>query len=342
MTTHWRKSFNSLKASPVTKAQKFRVFSRARWKISSCDYRHHPVCRGSKSGNTCIHGYRCLCRQADGKSNLSARSKRRYSRISCYAEKKKNVQGCVSQNSDPMNSILRKVEELGLNASAGHTWNSWDASGTTLNSGKKKAIWRHYPKRWTSWAKSLRARFWGTATWGNLTTSRLYQQGSVEFGEKICKLKPNIKLRVILLWRRQRHRSAYVYCVFGSVNAQCWARRFELRYNGYFWEGPEHLRRWWPQMVKFIQTRKHQFLFLISICSQQCNYSSKRQRFYCFVNFAQNADVHMSGKRRNSTIDQNWEDNDLCSGQLSTSRCIKTVIIFQEHFVFNIEINGAV
>ena len=34
-------------------------------------------------------------------------------------KKKKNVQGCVSQNSDPMNSILRKVEELGLNASAG-------------------------------------------------------------------------------------------------------------------------------------------------------------------------------------------------------------------------------
>ena len=26
-------------------------------------------------------------------------------------------------------------------------------------------------------------------TWGNLTTSRLYQQSSVEFGEKICKLK---------------------------------------------------------------------------------------------------------------------------------------------------------
>ena len=33
----------------------------------------------------------------------------------------KNVQGCVSQNSDPMNPILRKVEVLGLNASAGHT-----------------------------------------------------------------------------------------------------------------------------------------------------------------------------------------------------------------------------
>ena len=29
------------------------------------------------------------------------------------------------------------------------------------------------------------------------------------------------------------------------------------------------------------------------------------QRFYCFISFAQNADIHMSGKRRNSTIDQN-------------------------------------
>ena len=30
---------------------------------------------------------------------------------------------------------------------------------------------------------------WGTTTWQNLTTSRLYQQSSVEFGEKICQLK---------------------------------------------------------------------------------------------------------------------------------------------------------
>ena len=27
------------------------------------------------------------------------------------------------------------------------------------NSWKKRTIWRHYPKRWTSWAKSLRAQF---------------------------------------------------------------------------------------------------------------------------------------------------------------------------------------
>ena len=52
-------------------------------------------------------------------ARVRKKKKRRYSRSSCFSEKKK-VQGCVSQNSDPMNSILRKVEELGLNASAGH------------------------------------------------------------------------------------------------------------------------------------------------------------------------------------------------------------------------------
>ena len=46
--------------------------------------------------------------------------KRRYSRSSCDSERKK-VQGCVSQNSDPMNYILRKAGELGLSASSGHT-----------------------------------------------------------------------------------------------------------------------------------------------------------------------------------------------------------------------------
>ena len=50
----------------------------------------------------------------------------------------------------------------------------------------------------------------------------------------------------------------------------------------------------------------------------------------------------MIGKRRNSTIDQKWEDSYLYNGQLSTSRCIKTVIIFQQHFVFNIKIKGSV
>ena len=63
----------------------------------------------------------------------------------------------------------------------------------------------------------------------------------------------------------------------------------------------------------------------------------KRQRFYCFISFASDADIHVSGKQRNSTIDPKWEDNNLYNGPLST-RCIKTVIIFQQQFVFDIEI----
>ena len=66
------KSLYSRKASPVTEA-KFFCLLRARCKISSCDYRHHPVCRGYKSGNRCIHGYRCLVRHADGEKKPSAR-----------------------------------------------------------------------------------------------------------------------------------------------------------------------------------------------------------------------------------------------------------------------------
>ena len=53
---------------------------------------------------------------------------------------------------------------------------------------EKRAIWKQYPKRWTSWAKSLLERFWGMNTWGNLMTSRLWQQVSVEFGEKCTML----------------------------------------------------------------------------------------------------------------------------------------------------------
>ena len=103
---------------------------------------------------------------------------------------RKNFQGCVSQNSDPMNSILRKAGELRLNASAGHTMKFSGCTWYKTKIREKKAIWRHYPKRWTSWAKSLRAWFWRTTTWGNLTTRRLYQQSSVEIVEKYASSKP--------------------------------------------------------------------------------------------------------------------------------------------------------
>ena len=45
------------------------------------------------------------------------------------------------------------------------------------------------------------------------------------------------------------------------------------------------------------QTRRHKCTFTISICSSQCNYSMKRQQFCRLVSFAQNTDVHSSGKK---------------------------------------------
>ena len=123
---------------------------------------------------------------------------------------RKKVHGCVSQIQIQIILFHGKLKNWVWTLRRDTPENSQDAPGTKLNSGKKKGNLEALSKRWTSWAKSLRARFWGTATWGNLTTSRLYQQSSVEFGEKKC--KPNIKLRIILLWRCQRQKIACWLC----------------------------------------------------------------------------------------------------------------------------------
>ena len=89
------------------------------------------------------------------------------------------------------------------------------------------------PKRWISWPEVFTRPVRRNNHWGNLTTSRLKHQSSVEFGEKLCKHKSNIKLRFILLWRRQRHRRSYVYFVFGNITARAEQEGIEFRYNGY-------------------------------------------------------------------------------------------------------------
>ena len=85
--------------------------------------------------------------------------KRRYSRNSLYSERKR-VQGCVSKDSDPMDfEILQKSWIIGIERFGGthqkilrmHLVQNWIL--------ERRAIWRHYPKRWTSWAKSLSACF---------------------------------------------------------------------------------------------------------------------------------------------------------------------------------------
>ena len=89
-----------------------------------CDCRHPPVCRNYKSGNCCIHGSYCLYRHADGEETPSKKSKKEGTKgaVAILKEKKK-VQGCVSQKySDPKKSVLRKVGQTRLDASAGHAF----------------------------------------------------------------------------------------------------------------------------------------------------------------------------------------------------------------------------
>ena len=171
---------------------KFLVYGWQGWKISSCDYRHHPVCRGYESGNRCIHGYRCLRRRADGKSNLSARSKRRYTRISCYPEKKKKRLRLCSSKLSANGFYSTGSWRIGIERFGGTHLKFSGCTWYKIEFGKQKGNLEDLSEKgWTSWAKSLRARFWRTTTWGNLMTGRMWQQSSVEFGEKLCKLKPN-------------------------------------------------------------------------------------------------------------------------------------------------------
>ena len=172
------------------------------------------MCRGYKSGNRCIYGYRCLCRQADGKRNLSARSKISDSRNSCCSAKKKRPRLCFSKlrsNEFYSTESWRFVMER---------FGGTDAPGTKLNLGKKRATWRYYPKWWTSRnpcapsseeqppeETSLQADFVSKEAW-NLARKYASSSRTLNYVSFSCE------------GARDKERRSYVYCVFGSFNAQ--------------------------------------------------------------------------------------------------------------------------
>ena len=127
---------------------------------------------------------------------------------------------CVSQDSDPMNSILRRDTPEILRMHLVQNWirERKRESGGIIQKGEPHernpcalGFGEQPPEETSRQADCTSKVAWNLA-------------------RQICKLKPNIKLRFILLWRRQRHRSANVYCVFGSFrihNAE--QGRFKLR-----------------------------------------------------------------------------------------------------------------
>ena len=157
----------------------------ARCRKSSCGYRHPPACRNYKSGNRCIHGSNCLHRHADGEEKPSKKSKKESTQGEvAILKEKKGPRLCISKfRSKEVYSAKNWANEI---ERFGGTRNKIRRTHLVRNSnsGKKRAISRRYPKRWTSWAKSLRADVWGANTWGNLNTRRVLPQRSMGFGEK--------------------------------------------------------------------------------------------------------------------------------------------------------------
>ena len=122
-------SSTSLEASPATRARVPCAWG-ATSKRSSWEFRHFPVCRNYKSESRCISGNHCLFRHAEGEEKPSKRSKKESTQGAVAIVKRRKVQGCVPQNSDPKKSILRKAGQVRVYASAGQTINSQDALGT--------------------------------------------------------------------------------------------------------------------------------------------------------------------------------------------------------------------
>ena len=144
-------------------------------------------------------------------------------------------------------------------------------------------------KRWTSCAKSLRAQFGGTTTWWNLTTSRLYQQSSVEFGGK---------------------------------DAQCWAREIYAQTK----RDTSRRRSRNPMTVLAVTRKSANKWWRTSFCSRfRSVRDSAITRCNASGSIASYALLQMEN-RRNSTIGQKLEVNYLYNGQLRTSCRTKTVI----------------
>ena len=244
------------------------------------------LCRGYKSGNRCIHGYRCLCRQADGKSSLGASSRRRYSRSSCCSAKVGYLQTQILW-------ILFYGTLKNLD---------WTLRRDTLEILRMHLVQIEFEKGENLMSEIL-ARPVRRNNHLRKPHDKEVEPGRVEWNlaRKDASSKPNIKLRFILLWRRQKHRRSYVYCAFGSFNAQSCARRFELRYNGYFEEVQKpHMRLTATGCIgnKRVNT---------SFCSWSRSVrNSAITRWNASDSIAsaaltQNADIQMSGKRRNFT-----------------------------------------
>ena len=218
----------------------------SRWKISSRNFRHHPVCRGYKCGNRCIHGYRCLYRH-DAERKPSARPRRRYSRISCYSEKKKSPRLCIrrfwSKEFYSTESWRIGIERFGGThlKFSGCTWYKVE-----FLKKKKKVIWWPYskkkkgePRERNPCAPDFEDQ---PPKETNFTTRFFFSKKSVEFGENICSVKAEDNYVPFSCEGARDTEDCMFVLDSGASMHNAEQRRIELRYSGYFEVQKHHMR----------------------------------------------------------------------------------------------------
>ena len=162
------------------------------------------MCHNYKLETGCKHGDTCRFRHVEAEEKPSKKSNKGGAKGSVDLWKESVQLGCVSQDTHPRMSILRKEGKLEPNHAVKFSKSTWHQIKILDRKGPSRGI---ILKVWTSWAWSLRAQVWGEGTKRNLAPRMMRPQSSMGLGVKNTSSRMRRKLRFTLLLKvRQRLR----------------------------------------------------------------------------------------------------------------------------------------
>ena len=103
---------------------------------SSCNYRHHPMCRGYKSGNRCIYGHRCLMLMVR-RNPARGREKKVLKEQLLFQGEKKRSKVVYVKTQIQWILFYGKLKNWDWTLRRDTPWNSQDVLGTKLKFGKE-------------------------------------------------------------------------------------------------------------------------------------------------------------------------------------------------------------
>ena len=288
------------------------------------------------------------CRFRHDDDEAPSKKSKKESAKGSVASLKEEVQiGCVSQDSDPKKSTLRKLGELRLNASAGHTvkfsGSTWHRIKIREREGPCRGI---IPKcephernpcaprfEDRSHEETSREKSWAREAAWNLAKTFISSKNK----DKTIFYSP-VEAKVPVFISTSKRWECLL--LIQELLCTCWAKENWVQQKWIRWDGPGPPSRWWQQMGKSnnqggISTRT--WSRSIRDCAiTGINASSfiawralLRTRIFIWV-----------VKRSRATIDQKWNTNYLQNWPFRTSCCTGSVIRFRKQFVFNIEKAG--